>query len=93
MNNKDKIRQIALDSGFKLKNQPNGEMDLNPYVYDFATALINNFILIDRSIWEGRIDEHIKCWSCYQLVSLKDRAENDGFCTNCNAEIEASGND
>ena len=34
------IKQIALDNGFKLKQQPNGEMDLNPYVYQFATELI-----------------------------------------------------
>lgn len=34
------IREIALANGFKLKQQMNGEMDLNPYVYDFARALI-----------------------------------------------------
>lgn len=37
----DQIKEIALTNGFKLKEQPNGEMDLNPYVYDFARALIN----------------------------------------------------
>lgn len=35
----DKIKEIALANGFKLKEQPSGEMDLNPYVYDFARAL------------------------------------------------------
>ena len=39
--NKAMIKQIALDSGFKLKKQPCGEMDLNPYVYEFAERLIN----------------------------------------------------
>lgn len=34
------IKQIALDNGFNLKQQPNGEMDLNPYVYQFAAELI-----------------------------------------------------
>jgi len=43
---KQKIRQLALDKGFKLKEQSNGEMDLNPYVYDFAEALIK-----DQSAW------------------------------------------
>ena len=37
----EQIKEIALANGFKLKEQPNGEMDLNPYVYDFARALIN----------------------------------------------------
>lgn len=35
----DQIKEIALANGFKLKEQPNGEMDLNPYVYDFARAI------------------------------------------------------
>ena len=30
------IREIALKCGFKLREQPDGTMDLNPYVYDFA---------------------------------------------------------
>ena len=34
--NKERIKKMALASGFKLKEQPNGEMDLNPYVYRFA---------------------------------------------------------
>lgn len=36
----EQIREIALANGFKLKEQPNGEMDLNPYVYDFARQLL-----------------------------------------------------
>lgn len=35
----DQIKELALANGFKLKEQPNGEMDLNPYVYDFAQKL------------------------------------------------------
>lgn len=34
--NKERIKKMALGSGFKLKEQPNGEMDLNPYVYEFV---------------------------------------------------------
>lgn len=33
------MKKIALDNGFKLKAQPNGEIALNPYVFDFAHAL------------------------------------------------------
>lgn len=38
--NNEQIREIALANGFKLKEQPSGEMDLNPYVYEFARALV-----------------------------------------------------
>lgn len=41
----DQIKEIALANGFKLKEQPSGEMDLNPYVYEFARAL---FVERDR---------------------------------------------
>lgn len=34
------IKELALANGFKLKEQPDGQMDLNPYVYDFARALL-----------------------------------------------------
>jgi len=33
--NNDQIKEIALHAGFKLKEQPDGGMDLNPYVYTF----------------------------------------------------------
>lgn len=35
----DKIYEIALRNGFSVKEQPDGTMDLNPYVYEFARAL------------------------------------------------------
>ena len=38
--NKQYIKEVALECGFKLKEQPNGELDLNPYVYTFADKLI-----------------------------------------------------
>lgn len=38
---KEDIKRLALENGFKLKQQPSGEMELNPYVYDFARALID----------------------------------------------------
>ena len=37
----NKIRLLALKNGFTLKKQPDGQYDLNPYVYLFAHALIN----------------------------------------------------
>ena len=38
--NKQYIKDVALEYGFKLKEQPNGSMDLNPYVYKFAEELV-----------------------------------------------------
>ena len=37
---KAQIRELALANGFKLKKQPNGSRDLNPYVYYFAYSLL-----------------------------------------------------
>lgn len=34
------IAELALANGFKLKQQPDGSMALNPYVFDFAGALM-----------------------------------------------------
>ena len=36
----EQIKQIALANGFNLKEQPDGTMNLHPYVYEFARALI-----------------------------------------------------
>jgi len=38
--NRQRIKRLALDAGFSVKQQPDGSMDLNPYVYKFAAALI-----------------------------------------------------
>ena len=34
------IKRLALENGFKLKQQPSGEMELNPYVYDLRVRLL-----------------------------------------------------
>ena len=34
-----KIKELALANGIKLKEQASGNMDLNAYVYDFANAI------------------------------------------------------
>lgn len=39
MLDKTKVKELALANGFKLKEQADGSMDLNPYVYQFAAAL------------------------------------------------------
>lgn len=37
---REEIKRIALANGFKLKKQPDGSLDLNPYVYECAEALL-----------------------------------------------------
>ena len=39
---KEQIKELALRTGFKLKEQSDGGMDLNPYVYEFAQTLLAN---------------------------------------------------
>lgn len=38
--NKEQIIELALANGFKLKEQPDGTMALNPYVFDFVNAVL-----------------------------------------------------
>ena len=38
--NKQDVKKLALECGFKLKEQPDGSMDLNLYVYKFAEELV-----------------------------------------------------
>ena len=35
----EKVKELALANGFKFKEQADGSMDLNSYVYDFANAI------------------------------------------------------
>ena len=39
---KARIKEIALECGFKVKEQPDGTFDLNPYVYDFDCKIIED---------------------------------------------------
>lgn len=41
----EQIKKIFLLNGFKEKQQPNGEIDLNPYVYEAARALLKAEII------------------------------------------------
>lgn len=43
--NKEQIKALALANGFSLKQQPEGNEDLNPYVYQFAAALAAQAVL------------------------------------------------
>lgn len=43
--NNARIQAIMLANGFKLKYQGEGRLDLNPYVYDGAHALLDSFMV------------------------------------------------
>lgn len=43
MIDRETIKRIALESGFTLRDQPDGTKDLNPYVYGFAKRLFACF--------------------------------------------------
>ena len=49
------IRELALANGFKLKPQPDGAEDLNPYVFDFARALVAEQAAQNDALWETLI--------------------------------------
>jgi hypothetical protein len=60
----DEIRSIAVNCGFKLKEQPGGDMDLNPYVYTFAHELVSHFCA------SNRVDAH-------ETGNVNDKQENE----------------
>ena len=84
----DQIKEIALANGFKLKEQPSGEIDLNPYVYDFARALfgkvnpicpyceseIDNVLDSHEVVYDGDNIEH-ECPQCDKNVGLSVRVK------------------
>ena len=50
-----KIKELALANGFKLKEQADGSMDLNAYVYDFANSIEQ--AAKAQAVPEGLIDQ------------------------------------
>lgn len=62
--NREHIKALALAKGFKLKDQPDGKADLNPYVYDFAEAvaeqsLPQGYIMVPAQAWHDLVQaEH-----------------------------------
>lgn len=54
------IKEWALANGFKLKTQPDGSHDLNPYVYQFAEEVIKNARRYESTLEQQvkRLQEH-----------------------------------
>ena len=69
---KSRIKATALSSGFKLKEQQNGEMDLNLYVYEFA-KLLELVVLYDRN---REIKERFKILADNFEYELSEESKN-----------------
>lgn len=59
----EEIKKTALENGFKLKEQPNGSTDLNPYVYDFAINLVLNEL--------GKVKDDLECHKPESYADVK----------------------
>ena len=57
-----KIKELALANGFSLKEQASGNMDLHPYVYEFANA----------------IEQAAKAQAVPRWISTSDRMPKEG---------------
>ena len=71
-----KIKELALANGFKLKEQADGSMDLNAYVYDFANAIEQaaKAQVVHECTWMGAYDCSVFESSCGHTFELS----NDG---------------
>lgn len=62
----DQITNIALAHGFNLKEQPDGSMALNPYVYQFARALLkaNRHSELEREHFgDAPVNDAVEVWA------------------------------
>lgn len=80
MLSKETIRQIALDNGFKLKEQTDGSMDLNPYVYNtffaFESRLLN---LLSGLIYKSKFRLEIRKCFIEHNMTVSDVAKRLGI--------------
>lgn len=91
----DKIKEIALASGFKLKEQPDNSVDLNPYVYEFALRLLNkqNVMLFNdmkvKKFWfDGYGHKQGKQGIDYCLDVIQEN--NEAICAELDKKIEVT---
>lgn len=66
---KNDIQKLALANGFKLKEQADGSMALNPYVYEFAEALLKSQQSSQDAVMENW---SVKVDGSYVIVTHKD---------------------
>ena len=73
----DEIKELALAIGFKLKEQPDGNMDLNPYVYEFARVVFAKGVVtvFDDILTDLQANENANTISSV-IKSVKKHTEN-----------------
>jgi hypothetical protein len=81
---KDRVTALALTNGFKLKEQPDGSMALNPYVFDFAVALLKDKDA-EIAALTGDRDNALALWT----VAQAERSEAMMQAADLDAEIAA----
>lgn len=74
----EEIRNLALASGFKLKEQANGSMDLNPYVYEFARRLLGEFTKPDFK-FVSELAYTVRYVATKKGLTMKDMADELGW--------------
>lgn len=80
MLDRETLKQIALENGFKLKEQPDGSMDLNPYVYDtffaFEARLLN---LLNGLRYKSKFSREIRKCFIEHNMTMNDVAQRLGI--------------
>lgn len=66
-----KIKKLALESGFKLKEQLDGSLDLNPYVYEFAKSLVAD-VIADRDELSAQVSAFKNIREDWQGLAIND---------------------
>lgn len=80
MLNKETIKQIALDNGFKLKEQPDGSMDLNPYVYNAFFAVEARLLnLLSGLLYKSKFSREIRKCFIEHNMTVSDVAKRLGI--------------
>lgn len=72
--NNERIKELALANGFNLKEQSDGTMELNPYVYEFVKALLK--ASYEGELFTADILSKLVVGKTYILKGIK---EQDGF--------------
>nr|WP_313098122.1 hypothetical protein [Moraxella sp. CTOTU48717] len=73
----DQIKELAIANGFKLEEQPDGTMNLNPYVYEFASVVFSKGVVtvFDDILTDLEANENANTISSV-IRSVKKHTEN-----------------
>jgi hypothetical protein len=82
--NIEKIKELALANGFKLKEQADGSMDLNAYVYDFANSIEQAAKVESHkqaALYQFEINHFAKAQAAPEWISTEDKepVENGNY--------------